>query len=291
MAVTESKGDGFSLYGGYLFASPPVIDMSVYPYLVMRNEFLGGITLYAMGANSYYFTSNETIYFGGTSENPVPCLKFLYDEGIDAWGESALLSNFNIGAQINAGLGTTLWFGFDFVYEGVQYHTASAPISLDGMNVIEWDGDTMGLTILGDTHARVADYSNATNAVAVISVNGTLSTFTDFSANYDFFEWVVDSSSLVAFGYNGTLADSEASGIEEHGIYATSYKSSAYNVYTSLIAYTASIPTFDKKAFLSGSAMGLCGKGNPTFEGSDTFSKGYLAGAKLRAKRVIPAYK
>lgn len=44
---------------------------------------------------------------------------------------------------------------------------------------------------------------------------------------------------------------------------------------------------YDKKTFLSGLAMGLCGKGNPTFEGSDVFSKGYSVGAKLRAKRVL----
>lgn len=44
---------------------------------------------------------------------------------------------------------------------------------------------------------------------------------------------------------------------------------------------------YDKTTFLSGLAMGLTGKGDPTFEGSDVFSKGYLAGAKLRAKRVL----
>ena len=43
---------------------------------------------------------------------------------------------------------------------------------------------------------------------------------------------------------------------------------------------------YDKTTFLSGLAMGLCGKGNPTFTGSDVFTKGYLAGAELRAKRV-----
>lgn len=48
-------------------------------------------------------------------------------------------------------------------------------------------------------------------------------------------------------------------------------------------------PTFDKTAFLSGLAMGLCGKGDPTkLTGSDVFSKGYKTGAELRAKRVIP---
>lgn len=47
---------------------------------------------------------------------------------------------------------------------------------------------------------------------------------------------------------------------------------------------------YDKKTFLSGMAMGLTGKGEPTFEASDVFGKGYLAGAKLRAKRlnIIP---
>ena len=46
--------------------------------------------------------------------------------------------------------------------------------------------------------------------------------------------------------------------------------------------------TYDRTAFLSGMAMGLCGKGNPTFTATDTFGKGYLVGAKLRAKRRIP---
>lgn len=48
--------------------------------------------------------------------------------------------------------------------------------------------------------------------------------------------------------------------------------------------------TYDKTAFLSGMAMGLCGKGDPTFTGgTDAFTKGYLTGAELRRKRVIPA--
>lgn len=47
--------------------------------------------------------------------------------------------------------------------------------------------------------------------------------------------------------------------------------------------------TYDKTAFLSGMAMGLCGKGDPTFTGgTDAFTKGYLTGAELRRKRVIP---
>lgn len=50
-------------------------------------------------------------------------------------------------------------------------------------------------------------------------------------------------------------------------------------------------PTYDRTAFLSGLAMGLCGKGNPTFEASDTFTKGYLVGAALRRKRITDIIK
>lgn len=46
---------------------------------------------------------------------------------------------------------------------------------------------------------------------------------------------------------------------------------------------------YGKKTFLSGLAMGLTGKGNPTFAGSDVFGKGYITGAKLRDKRRLPA--
>lgn len=45
---------------------------------------------------------------------------------------------------------------------------------------------------------------------------------------------------------------------------------------------------YDKTTFLSGLAMGLTGKGNPTFEASDVFGKGYITGAKLRDKRRMP---
>lgn len=62
---------------------------------------------------------------------------------------------------------------------------------------------------------------------------------------------------------------------------------SVYLAATDPVDPNAPTPTYDRTAFLSGMAMGLCGKGNPAFEASDTFTKGYLVGAALRRKRVI----
>jgi hypothetical protein len=52
-----------------------------------------------------------------------------------------------------------LWSNTDILNEdGSLYQATSAPISLDGMNVIEWDGDTTGLvSSSANTHYKVSD--------------------------------------------------------------------------------------------------------------------------------------
>ena len=57
-----------------------------------------------------------------------------------------------------------IWSNFDILNEdGSVYFAASEPISLDGMNVIEWDGDTIGLEMFPGKNAGYYRISSATN--------------------------------------------------------------------------------------------------------------------------------
>lgn len=279
MAVTTSSGNGFALYNGVKLPNiDSVWDKSQYAnativvYLntvqlfLFNGNYTDGSTVSNGNRPWYYAYENRTIFPQGT-------FRCGFDYNKQEWVP--------FGAMRET-TGNPLWTSIETYASskgGDIYLAASDPIPLDGMTVIEWDGDTTGLDGV-EGLVRIGDYiPQPTTGVAVLCHPAEPVVWEGILAIPEYGDDTWCCAEFV-FGFS----DNNGSGIPS-GLYFAS----SVGLYTQLFAYPASSePTYDRTAFLSGLAMGLCGKGNPTFEGSDVFGKGYLAGAELRAKRRIP---
>lgn len=282
MAVTESSGNGYALYN-VIYA--PDIDTvwtnkTTYPYAVIAQspDFMTMLFL----TNTVPTQTDNIISVGSDF------LVYAFDpyphtgDPITEWtymGSGAELTDFP-GIEVS---GYFIWATVDIIdtADNEVKHEYGEPISLDSYNVLIYDGNSSGLTALeyeGETFVRVMPYVDVDNAVALGTYYGMrLGMLSNIVTDYGWsvYNHYMDDTLVIAS--NGTNVS-----IPE-GIYLWSNGTSSN--YTFFFAYRTA-PTFDKTTFLSGLAMGLTGKGNPTFEGSDVFGKGYLAGAKLRARRV-----
>ena len=160
MAVIESKGDGYALYGGVKLPSLPEWDKETYPYAFIskrddtrtRYFFVVSTMAYRINADDGSVPVASTDGISGVSGNNEP--------GFTTWKD---FTNF---AEREEGDGlrvyTPIWSNYDFLNaDGTTYLAASDPIPLDGMNVIEWDGDTTGLSSTsGNNYWVVADGVN-----------------------------------------------------------------------------------------------------------------------------------
>lgn len=175
--VVESKGDGYALYNGFKFPNiDSVWDNETYPYAFI--EALVGsdgsvIGYVAVFTNKSAFFSNGSYLISGTAFH---C--FMFIEG--AWHE------FYPGIKENGGNFTDdsiiIWSNHNVlnISDNSTYLSASDPIPLDGMNVIEWDGDTTGLDNILQYYWLVSDtisVSDGSEAVAVVSSDGMRFTF------------------------------------------------------------------------------------------------------------------
>lgn len=146
MAVTKSNGNGYSLYNGIKLPSLPEWDKTAYPYALMATWGLAiGLVLYADRPTHGTNPDNE-------SQTGIFCncayKLYLYSDGDDGWifdsetsGATAIVDN-----QL-----PVIWTNTDIIQEDSNvYFAASDPICLDGMKIIEWDGDTTGLTSSND---------------------------------------------------------------------------------------------------------------------------------------------
>lgn len=155
MAVIESKGDGFALYNGVKLPSKPEYDEEKYPYLLVAKNT-------AVSAGQYFL-------FATTAPRTWDGSKIVYDAhiltawvvtgGATDWGINKVDAQQNVGS-LPASF-SALWSNYDIINttDNTVYLAASEPISLDGMNVIEWDGDTTGLeTFAGsDSWCRISE--------------------------------------------------------------------------------------------------------------------------------------
>lgn len=230
MAVIESKGNGYALYNNValpdLSVSLPELPESapdkLTKILILTNkeyeEFL-------------ILLSQEPLYSDGglicSGDFYVAICNYLAQEsGFDEWqivGE-------NIGDNLDIWLdyNTPVFANYDFIEitdNSVLLPTSEDPIPLDGMNVIEWDGDMTGVWDNGDYTYILAPYARASNAIAVIGGK----VYTHFEGGRE--AWIVCDSDE----YNYLIAYANV----DMGICAcVIYDDEGNPHYTSLIAYT-----------------------------------------------------
>ena len=296
MAVTTSSGDGFALYNGVKLPNVDSVwmDNETYPYAAISCYYDtdSGLPAYMFMASSvplFYLPSMDMVWTADSTSYPI----YAYDpagigqipEAQNNWAyitDNAAIGGVPIWTSVDMESGS---YGLNGVVpDGSVYLSASDPIPLDGMNVIEWDGDTTGRAVVEGVMYKV---SNVTD----IDLNGCSAYYkaSDGSVYGGSLIWQEAQTGLNVGVYGGDTpmcaVINSVDGLED-GLYFSSFSEGEY---TTIFAYPASGgSTYDRTAFLSGMAMGLTGKGDPTFMASDTFAKGYKVGAALRRKRVIP---
>lgn len=149
MAIIESKGDGYSLFNGVKLPSLPEWDKATYPYALFYTAQNG--TLFNLIASPVPY-SYSTSYNNGVNEYAAVFLPekttkmiFQFKSGATSW--SYRMTNANMANGLDVNTAPVGWSNHDIINidDNSVYLAASEPISLDGMNVIEWDGDTEGL--------------------------------------------------------------------------------------------------------------------------------------------------
>ena len=160
MAVTESKGDGYSLFNGIKLPSLPEWDKEQYPYVAVLTDESGNYYFHAKSSAITYSAQGVGVISNQINSGAVIMLAFSSVEWIPHKQPEEVAR-----VYYNA-----VWGNHDIIKttDDSIYLAGSAPISLDGMNVIEWDGDTTGLeNVYGmqykvsDTILRKGDFTNS----------------------------------------------------------------------------------------------------------------------------------
>ncbi len=187
MAVIESKGDGYSLFNGVKLPSLPEItnewleehdfgtpeewDLTEFPefkYSVIFNEDDERILAFisARQFNVDFDVSPPEIWLGDNEYGFLDILQFELEDG--NW--RFLLSDVSTIWRFFK----LLWSNYDIINttDNSVYLAASDPIPLDGMNVIEWDGDTTGLEVFPNspTYVRVSNATDIDVSKEIIAV-------------------------------------------------------------------------------------------------------------------------
>ena len=290
--VTESSGDGYALYNGVKLPNIDSVwtDKTKYPYAFLVSDsvnfglFLVDIPVELTDANEKAVTPSTdgkaTVYLleGGVFN------LWIEDYSVGpGWGAVGVFWTSN---NITNPADDSIWLA------------SSSPIPLDGMTVIEWDGDTTGLTDIAVPDATVYRVSDAyidlsseqdfeivfrfpTGELATKAelAGSTFHSGNDADAKY----WYFGGDNALA-GSVARTDDPEGSGFGL-GVLIDGLS------YTQLFAYTPASTEPEepedttKKDFWNGVACGLCGSGTPNFSDTSPFGVGYITGCKLRALR------
>lgn len=229
MAVTTSSGDGFALYNGVklpniapladyehsgngtFVAFISVTDFSFMEPNAVAYQVTGGwsgtITRYWVFTNNQALADSFNLPLATSQwvENDVPLVGAYPDYSQWVWGNSENLSYYGI------------------------------PIPLDGMNVVEWDGDTTGLDVVEGVMYKV---SNVTD----IDLNGCSAYYkaSDGSVYGGSLIWQEAQTGLNVGVYGGDTpmcaVINSVDGLED-GLYFSSFSEGEY---TTIFAYPAS---------------------------------------------------
>lgn len=272
-----ANGDGFALYNGVKLPNiDSVWDKATYSCATI---FFEPVTLSDVG-----LSGDEVVYYKATlwvTSSPFQVKGLSFQFGVfgyaEAWGFRTNFGITALGYQLASQYGvalpdTTSWskdtngitvnegtygsFGekdylvwtSENIYDHVNSTTilaASDPIPLDGMNVIEWDGDTTGLEVVEGLFYRVSDYVDTSNGVAVYTHNAENLVCSLFQKPSPFgMSWgvVYDSESIpVAFGDDGGAFNSGLYFLKDDAGYTTLFAYKAESGGGSVTATTADV--------------------------------------------------
>ena len=166
MAVIESKGNGFSLYNGVKLPSLPEYDKEKYPYAFICEQ---------VNMKFFHVIDAPMNYTGSVLQPSELCTRCLWRLINDSTWQ---LVQQGQTVPSSTSFGTVCyWANVDIINttDNSVYLSASEPISLDGMNVIEWDGDREGLLTSGNTYLVSSNTDLDLNASFVVfrRVNST----------------------------------------------------------------------------------------------------------------------
>lgn len=224
--VTQSNGNGFALYNGVKLPNiESVWDRNIYEHAVVYTEWFKDSPYLAVTSTKAYWTGSSL----KNTETGVPVAVYKIDESGTGW---TLYSSSNTTyAYLSYDCQSADWASYDLMDSTDNIHlAASDPIPLDGMNVIEWDGDTTGLENAGMLY-KVSDLITASDGYAVAAWSDIKETHR--LAYNDIFGFY--SAPAGAPFYVG-LASGNASIADGTWFYADPEE----NVRTSLFAYTVS---------------------------------------------------
>ncbi len=308
MAVTTSNGDGYALYNGVKLPNiDSVWDKTKYPYafIMVYDGSAFGPTFEGMSMWSLYLSSSRPQLNDADNMVEIPSpysIKIFLSPSHEEMGQIAggLLpgswafadedeSDTNSSVGYDNSMSPVMWTNTDIlnVSDNSTYLAASDPIPLDGMTVIEWDGDMSGREVgtyapiypdgvgASFTVYRVADYMPLRDgdvyAVIMGNMTGAGIIGDDYYQDYEpvfgnggrCHSYQLISAPAGTYTVKvGTLDN--VIDLPKDGLYM--YSSSDGLGRTTLYAYPAGEtdkPSYDKTTFLSGMAMGLTGKGYP----------------------------
>lgn len=336
-----SSGDGFVLYGDKKAPVLPTYDPVAYPYAVM-GVLDGGLldpSLAGQRAWGCVASSVEGYMQGITYEITDPCnvIEGLYFETQEladmfamAMGASAIpvgewdiyesSPNPDDNSSYGCLVGDVVISSYEVVNSDDEVIEVPSDIfPLEGMDIVEWNGEVGGLPTFNDGDNNYYKVSDAIPTIEQIE-NGLVSL--SFSKD-DVLGTTAEISSMLTSGEMSVMESPEegiialtfpdgyllgvvleSSPLVKYGIapagtyFARMELVQGVFMYVSALAYPVSSsdepdepdipePLYDKVALLSGLTAGLISNGTPEIEANDAFTRGYLAGAELTAKRNI----
>lgn len=233
MAVYRSSGDGYVLYGAVKLQNLPTLESVEEPHYVILKDKYDQYLYLLVSSSPFAIEDNiiDILYDGKVADF------YLYPQDEEPFWEKGDEWDCLVGelqTYIRENSCVLVWTSHD-ITDSVEEKTyyATTPIPLDGMKVIEWNGDITqgwedgeGIWENGDGTVVVAPYAKASNAIAVFS--GELCT--EFSSWGDLWE---------VYNNNEDSEHYEVCAVVAEPLYG-SVCARYYDeqLYTSLIAYT-----------------------------------------------------
>lgn len=226
--VTESDGDGYSLYNGVLLLTLPEWNEDVYPYAVLQG--MNGSYRFIVSSSPIYITVVNGNEYVSVSSNASGRWWEFHDGG-NSW---AIGSYSSVSPVVSL---PVFWANYDVQYEdGTLYLDSSEPISLDGYNIIEWDGDTTGLEFISAYNVYVLTdvNSDVVNAFTVMNLS-----YSDTPVIFDSFgRFIINGGWYVGAGSTPFLCSAGAIPLDNvFYVGALQFEDIDSSGYTSLIAY------------------------------------------------------
>lgn len=261
----SANGDGMALYNGVMLPNiDSVWDKSKYPYAFIEeydfspygvNARFYGLTVadrVVVFDNSYFKLPGLVHYSSFTCVPTQEDLDVLSAAGMplpsygnwitDTVDDEVEAGDTEYGRWLDVNTGEPqylLWVSNDVIStadSSVKF-AASAPIPLDGMNVITWDGDTTGLESVESTWFKVSDEVVDKETAQSGIVLGSDNTISDTGTHFDLGDNVLALEGGTVLLVSSDGASMQDLTIAHKGIYFVKVEGA---VYTSLFAYPAS---------------------------------------------------